>query len=408
MKRAYILLVALMWGCSESPQSDAENLEPLLEEEVAAPISFSTTPSVSISTRSDIVNESADIASFGVYAYSTTADYDPYDLEILKSDESNVMLNRRVQRADLTDNTSSWSYTPIEYWDVSTEDEEGNAYGDDEMPALYFLAYSPYSSGLIDTSVDGETNEELGSNYDVNVDNGINSYKNNNYIYISYTMPSDVHNQPDILVSEPVVKGYVKSNESDNTDCEPVSFTFNHTLAAVGFKLDGNTSYQVLAVALVGIYDYADLVLGTDANDWDNKSSRYNKDDDIFYNSNNSYYYYYSTLATGLYFAGLSQEEGALIPDADSTTPKIISSDDGYLMVIPQSIVNDVRLHVQYTYASESIPEDYDQVKGYVQAYSSYSWLKTYDFDIFALDYYLGGSRGWYGNNNYYYVITLP
>lgn len=349
-------MVVVTVGCDDVAQSGVEvavEVEPI-------PITFadSAYPSISLDdgTRATISNDATDITTMGVYSYLISENVETYVASpesYIFVDDDNIMTNRSVERttttADDGSTTSAWSYTPIEYWDTA------------DNHAIYFLAYTPYSEGLL--VVDDEMNEEEG--------NGISSYKINNHIYINYTMPTTASNQPNIMVSDPVV---AKFDSSAAALQNPVGFTFNHTVASVGIKISGNSSKRVVAAGIKGLYNSGSLAIGEDANEWSGMAST----------------------STNVYQIGLIDKP---TPESDSVEPRNITADDGYLMVIPQSMNNDTQLVVAYCDASDDVDT------------SQYNISNNYNntgYNITKVEYYLGGSRGWYAGYRYYYNVTLP
>ncbi len=133
---------------------------------------------------------------FGVFGNYSSADEN-------KGFGSNLFNNQPV-KGDAS-NENKWTYTPLKYWST-----EGH---------IDFLAYAPYVSGT--TLTDSK---------------------------INFNVADQVGNQKDLLWAN--VKGQTKTNN-------PVTFTFNHALAKIGYAVkkgvaDDNVTITLNKITLAG------------------------------------------------------------------------------------------------------------------------------------------------------------
>ena len=143
------------------------------------------------------VTDNNSLNNFGVYAYYTSSQFDS------RTATPNYMCNQKVEK-----NNNNWVYSPVMYWPSS-----GN---------LSFFAYSPYGNSSIN----------------------LNSAHNTvGYPQIKYTVPDNVQQQTDLLVSTPV---YNRTKE--NNGGSPIHLSFKHALSCIGFmgRLTEKANYTVM------------------------------------------------------------------------------------------------------------------------------------------------------------------
>ncbi len=239
---------------------------------------------------------SASVAEFGVFTY--------YDVDgtfdILTSTPS-YMNNQQVKKQP-----SGWVYSPVRYWPVNG--------------SLSFFAYSPYTSAV------GSGNLQIDAT---------------NIPKYTYTNPNDYAAQADLLLSRPLIDETKAGLTGDKKTLIP----FQHSLSCVMFnasvaRKDAN-KVSVDKIELCGLYNKATCSYvpptppsGEYALEWMLEPDAVLED--------------YT----------LSVDNGAL-KDIDikkivyGTSPKTsISTDVGYLMLIPQQLLPDVLLKITVTFGS--------------------------------------------------------
>lgn len=216
-------------------------------------------------SRGSLVSSAQEISDMGVYAY----------------DQNTCYINN-AQASKYS--SSEWAFTPVLYW----PDVEG----------LDFLAYSPWA--------------------DDNNDYGLSVMsEGKDTIAIEYTVPTDVANQPDLMVSEPV---YGFKNQV-------VSLEFSHALSSISFCASGDGTRTITDVKLKNIYSSGVLSLSSDgAFQWGLTKSSY---------------------ATNDYFAGVTQ-----VAPTDTVD---ITTNTGYLMMIPQELSSEAMLEVTLKEGDNSV-----------------------------------------------------
>ena len=210
-------------------------------------------------TRGQPINSATDTLfdCFGIYSYLSNGNFAVKPLTV-------YMDNEKVLKTE----TDNWELTSTKLWP--------------EKGFLSFFAYYPY--------IDGTTPNGL----------SINSTENQVPV-ITYNMPKDVKNQPDLMLATCVKDVYN----------EVVSLTFNHALTCIGFNLVGESISDIEYIAISGISTSAQTSLTCDGNiTWENYSG---SNDTIFY-------------------AGLNNGTGS----GSAYSPLMAS--DGYLMVLPQTL----------------------------------------------------------------------
>ncbi len=215
-------------------------------------------------------------------------------------------------------------------WDYSTQNNvDQPTWGFTSITDKYtFYAYSPNSStnsNIVPSAVDGA-------------------------LQIAYTVPELFNEQVDLLVATPRKDIYPQASGKINME-------FNHALSKVSFSIKGNPTLMVTSITLTGIQGNGTLTFDdNDAVQWsDNTKSQ-------------SF-----TVSAG---GGLINE---LITDA--TISKNITTDDGYLFMIPQTLTESASLQVTVTN-----PDDKTDVETTTFSLSGDVWdpsrYYTYTIDI--------------------------
>lgn len=222
-------------------------------------------------TRGMPVVSAADIPDMGVFAYYTGNGTANNWAAKGATATPNFMDNVRV-----TNSAGTWSYANPVYWPAAADAN------------VTFFAYAPYAG-----TANGIT---------VNAGAGIPS--------ISYTVPTDCSDQPDLMVS-----AVAADRNQGNNGTAPVSFQMRHTLACIGFKASGNGE-QITLIKVTGIKTSGTLTVAADGTpSWD-----------------------ISAAATGDFEATV---DGGVSLDPSS---QIVNSGGGYLMMIPQTLPAGAKL----------------------------------------------------------------
>lgn len=222
-------------------------------------------------TRGLPIVSAADIPDMGVFAYYTGNGAANNWAAKGATATPNFMDNVRV-----TNSAGTWSYANTVYWPVAADAN------------VTFFSYSPYA---------GTTN-----GITVNAAAGIPS--------ISYTVPTNCPDQPDLMVS-----ALSADRNQGNNGTAPVSFQMKHALTAVGFKASGNGE-QITLIKVTGVKTSGTLTVAADGTpSWD-----------------------ISSAAAGDFEATV---DGGISLDPSS---QVINSGGGYLMMIPQTLPAGAKL----------------------------------------------------------------
>lgn len=264
----FLLTACMVCSCSQE--------EVVSEVATNQAISFDTYVGRNAQTRASVATKTTLEGSnegFGVFGYYTEDD------DWSSSATPNFMYNQQVTYTD-----GAWGYDPIKYW------PDGN---------ISFYAYAPYSE----------------NGYTLSANNVADAPT------LTYTMPDDVDDQVDLLISDAKL---------DQTITDPVvDFTFYHALSRIGFAikaeanaLDNATTVEVTGITLSGKFAKSNTVtLGiptpTTPATWGTATL---SDTKISYE-----------------LAGDMLEDG-VTPTATATA---LNSDEGYLMLLPQAYNTD-------------------------------------------------------------------
>lgn len=173
-----------------------------------------------------------------------------------------------------------WSYTPLHYWPQAKN--------------LSFFAYSPVAAPGSTPNTQG-----LSIAYAPTGSNPV----------LSYQVPATVQNQPDLLVCTTPLNDLNRNTHSDGVD-----ISLQHALTCVDFKATGEGE-RILSVKLSGVVGSGSLVLGGQSIDWNIDPA------------DNTYQF----------------EAGVNLEPLDDN-PSSILTNDGYLMMIPQTLTDKALL----------------------------------------------------------------
>ncbi|MFI3331540.1 MAG: fimbrillin family protein [Rikenellaceae bacterium] len=149
-----------------------------------------------------------------------------------------------------------------------------------------------------------------------NSDNGLEFYTDTYQMYMKYTMPVDVKNQPDLMLS----------GTDYSLAAKVFELKFYHCLSAVAFKVYGDTSRRVKSVGLKNIKDMGRVYLDE-----------------------------YSVVQWGLLEQSsydnvfLADIDTSLVPGESSSEAVNITTDNGRLMVIPQTFTGSSSIIITHT-----------------------------------------------------------
>ena len=215
-------------------------------------------------TRGMPIVSATDIPDMGVFAYYTGNGAANNWASQGATAAPNFMDNVRI-----TNNAGVWSYAHTVYWPQATDAN------------VTFFAYSPYAGATNGVSVDAAT--------------GIPS--------LSYSVPTNCSDQPDLMVSA------LRQDLNKSQGTSPVNFQMRHALACIGFKATGNGE-EITLIKVTGVKTSGILTVAADGTpSWD-----------------------ISGAATGDFEATV---DGGISLDPSS---QIVNSGGGYLMMIPQTL----------------------------------------------------------------------
>jgi hypothetical protein len=235
-------------------------------------------------TRGMPILSATDIPDMGVFAYYTGNGVANNWAAQGAAAAPNFMNNVQV-----TNSAGTWSYANTVYWPTAADAN------------VTFFAYSPYAG----------------------VTNGISASATTGIPSISYTVPTNCSDQPDLMVS-----ALVTDRNQSNNGAAPVTFQMKHALACIGFKATGNGE-EITLIKVTGVKTSGILTVAADGTPtWD-----------------------ISAAASGDFEATV---DGGVALDPSS---QLINSGGGYLMMIPQTLpagaklvigVNDGRSDVEF------------------------------------------------------------
>lgn len=227
-----------------------------------------------VQTRGLPVFSSNDIPDMGVFAYYTGNGTANNWIAQGASATPNLMNNVQINHTD-----GVWSYDDPVHWPQAADAN------------VSFFAYSPYA-----TAANGIT---------MNASTGIPS--------ITYTVPSNCSDQPDLMVS-----ALLKDRNRVNNGSSPVNFQLRHALTCIGFKASGNGE-QITKITAKGVKTSGVLTVAEDGTpSWNTSAS----------GSGN----FEATVDDGVYLGALAQ---------------LVNTGGGYLMMIPQTLGTGAMITVE-------------------------------------------------------------
>ena len=232
-------------------------------------IGFAASAETSV-TRGTPIGSAADIPNMGVFAYYTGNGTANNWAAQGATATPNFMNNIQV-----TNNGGAWSYANPVYWPNAADAN------------VSFFAYSPYAN-----AANGIT---------VNTTSGIPS--------ISYTVPTNCSDQPDLMVSA------LRTDLNKSQGSSPVNLQMRHTLTSIGFKAVGQG--KITKIEVQGAKTSGTLATQADGTfSWDTSAS-------------------------------VDGNFEATVNGADlGSTPQFVNTGDGYLMMIPQTLPTGAKLIV--------------------------------------------------------------
>lgn len=225
-------------------------------------------------TRGMPVTSNADIPDMGVFGYytgnGTTNNWAAHGATAQPGFMNNVQINHTG---------GIWSYNDPVNWPQAADAN------------VSFFAYSPYA-----TAANGIT---------MNASTGIPS--------ITYTVPTNCSDQPDLMVS-----ALLKDRNRINNGSSPVNFQLGHALTCIGFKASGNGE-QITKITAKGVKTSGVLTVAEDGTpSWNTSAS----------GSGN----FEATVDDGVYLGALAQ---------------LVNTGGGYLMMIPQTLGTEAMITVE-------------------------------------------------------------
>ncbi len=274
MKRILILATAALAlaGCSKELPLDPKT------GNTSDIVAFST----DCTTRGTPVADASELTDIGTFGYHTgQSNWTAASLP-------NRMFNRRLYR-----DGTAWKYegTPVE-WDGNVADDR-----------FTFYAYAPY----------------------VSADNGIVINGNNStggIPKLTYTVPTDVTEQPDLMVAVPRVD-IVKPASGH------ISLTMEHALTTVGFQVAGDGE-QITGFSISGVSMTGTLEMDGSNLEWTDLGAPSTTD----------------------FSASINFDDGQSYYTATPTMSTDLMQGDGYLMMIPQTLGSHAVLTVTYSDAT--------------------------------------------------------
>lgn len=271
MKKIISLLVTTfaLWGCSdELPEKN-----PDANYDTSKVITFAP-----LMTKGTMINSDTQMSTLGVFCSYTSL------LDWTTASTPNKMFNRQLNR----NVSGQWVYADNkpENWNSTLSTDK-----------YTFFSYAPIATGVYNA-----TSNPTGNGIVVN-----GSASTAGIPTLTYTVPSNCANQPDLMVS--IMLKNVKRTLS------PISLSMQHALTSVGFKLIG-AGQQVSKITVKGVKSTGTLSMQGDAILWTNVSGSSDVD---------------AKLNTGITLGPTGQQ---------------MNSVDGYLMMIPQTLTTNAKVVV--------------------------------------------------------------
>jgi uncharacterized protein (TIGR02145 family) len=267
----FLCAVTLLGACTRDLPGIDEEYNP------AAPVGFVTTASGAFTRCTPITSESQ-MTDMGVFAaYTGTSDWS-------NTATLGKMFNQKLNYSSGSD---TWSYPTGEevYWGATTM-----------VDRYSFFAYAPFAS----------------------TSNGIviNSSVTTGVPKLTYTVPTDVTKQPDLMVA---------TKKNMRPTGAKVALDMKHALTSVAFQIKGNGE-KVKAISIQGVRMSGTLAVDSETIAWSSLGAPTTTDfsASLNYDAGKTYYTTTSTMSTNL-IAG-----------------------DGYLMMIPQTLTAAAKVIVTF------------------------------------------------------------
>lgn len=218
------------------------------------PISYDKGPIANTAVTADGIKSLAQ-AHFGVFAYLTTADYEP---ATPTSQRPDFMYNQELQY----DDAKSWIYTPVKYWPNgidagNTSGTPSNTAVEKTIQKLSFFAYAPYKApSFFDASYANATDGAFPSGLadattkkNSTATNGITAMTTNDFtgnVWVKYALPTATEQEAvDLLWG---LNGATTYNEADNSDptVGTIGGAYNINLTKQAVESSGTQKVQFL------------------------------------------------------------------------------------------------------------------------------------------------------------------
>ncbi len=328
--------VAMLFSCTNDEVDD--NIGGNLDVEIEGAIDVEASIGEDMGyTKGTPITTGSNVTSIGIFTNVRTATTASDGKTLVET--STYLSNSQIER----NLYGKLEFLDIAYWPVLNQDE-----------SLGFIAYSPY------TDVDGNGNGTTTSS-------GLSAPTSTNMsnFSITYEVPEDVANQPDLLISEPV-------EQTEGT----VSLVLNHALATIVFNVQGDGVQPVSSISITKLASKATLNLTYDSETTDGETTYEGK-----------YVWSYATdngaTVTNDFELSIANETLTEVSPTDSLTT--ISSATGYLMMIPQTVSASTEIVITFTDGlSRSVRFFDDQVW---ESGGLYSYNINVDFEGEVIDF---------------------
>lgn len=276
-----LLLAVVAGGCTK--ELDGNDANPALAYDPTHVVTVATTIGESdnrTATRGTPITNVSAMTTLGLFGTHTgTANWNA------ATDVPSLMFNQQLTR---NGTTGAWSYTgtPI-LWGSTAVTEK-----------YTFFAYAPYATA----------------------DNGISVSSSATTVGVptlTYTVPTDVTKQPDLMVALPQI---------DLRRGTIVPLDMRHALTAVGFEI-GGSGEQVTDISIVGVHTTGTLSMDGGTIVWSNLSG--------------------AATATS-YAASINKDPGQNYYTANSDISNGLIAGNGYLMMIPQTLSATAKVVVSF------------------------------------------------------------
>lgn len=260
---AYSILIFL-FALTACQETEMDNFTPFPEGSVGFRVH-------TLQTRGIPIMQLSEVTEFKVLGYQYTGNWN----DVSASNPISMFMEHvSVSQSP----GGAWSYSPLRYWPINSN--------------ITFFGYAPEASA-------NATPNQYGLSVTTPVDGTAP--------VITYTVPTTVESQPDLMIS--TAQNYDLNKSSNGTG--GVNMLLTHALTCIGFKATGEGE-RVIGIKVSGVVGTGSLELGLSSVRWDIDPGATNYE----------------------FEAGLNDEP------LDGN-PSSLLSDDGYLMMIPQTLTNN-------------------------------------------------------------------